>query len=168
LGWSTYIQSHQSPSSINLTIHNICHPTAQYLQRVACSGVPALSSCPPWSLTKKLQTIQRGPHVSASRQYADFLFAYLYDYVQIGHWAVLPASAILHHLQLQLSPAGVVPQCERQPRPIMDYTFSGVNQSSIPLFPKQAMQFGKTLQRLLQRIVYLTLSLAPHCWPRLI
>jgi hypothetical protein len=50
----------------------------------------------------------------------------------------------------------------------MDYTFSGVNQSSIPLFPKQAMQFGKTLQRLLQRIVYLTLSLAPHCWPRLI
>jgi len=36
----------------------------------------------------------------------------------------------------------------------MDYTFSAVNQTSIPLFPKKAMQFGDTLQRLLQRLVY--------------
>jgi hypothetical protein len=36
----------------------------------------------------------------------------------------------------------------------MDYSFSQVNQHSVPLHPSHAMQFGATLQRLLQRLVY--------------
>jgi hypothetical protein len=36
----------------------------------------------------------------------------------------------------------------------MDYSFYHTNQECVPLFPVQAMQFGRTLQRLLQNIGY--------------
>lgn len=36
----------------------------------------------------------------------------------------------------------------------MDYTFTGVNEQSAPLAPMHAMQFGQTLQRVLQRVAY--------------
>ncbi len=55
---------------------------------------------------------------------------------------------------LRLAPAGVVPQRKRRPRPIMDYTYSGTNQDTLPEAPTQAMQFGATLQRLLQQLVF--------------
>jgi hypothetical protein len=54
---------------------------------------------------------------------------------------------------LKLAPCGVIPQRERRPRPIMDYSFNHINQLSLPTAPMAAMQFGHTLQRLLQRIV---------------
>jgi hypothetical protein len=76
------------------------------------------------------------------------------DYIRMGYWLVLPYHAVRHYANLRISPAGVVPQRERRPRPIMDYSYSGVNQDSFPIQPHQSMQFGSTLQRLLQRLVY--------------
>ena len=35
---------------------------------------------------------------------------------------------------------------------ISDYSFFGVNDDTVPLAPPEAMQFGQTLKRLLQRI----------------
>jgi hypothetical protein len=154
LGWYAYFHSRQQPHSVHPSIRHIPHPTAQYLHRVACSGVPALSTTPPWSRAAKLQAIRRGPHVSASTRFASFLLADMYDYVQVGYWAVLPFHALQHYSQLKLSPAGVVPQRERRPRPIMDYTFSGVNQASVSLEPRHAMQFGTAFLRFIQRLVY--------------
>ena len=49
---------------------------------------------------------------------------------------------------------GVVPQHERRPRPIVDYTFSGVNTDTVGLAPHEAMQFGRTLERLLSQVVH--------------
>eukprot|EP00980_Cylindrotheca_fusiformis_P013602 scaffold3499_cov103-Cylindrotheca_fusiformis.AAC.1 len=48
---------------------------------------------------------------------------------------------------------GVVPQHERRPRPIVDYSYSGLNAETVPLIPREAMQFGRTLERLLAHIV---------------
>ena len=47
---------------------------------------------------------------------------------------------------------GVVPQRDRRPRIIVDYTFWGVNQHSVPLAPLEAMQFGNALPRLLHKL----------------
>jgi hypothetical protein len=74
--------------------------------------------------------------------------------VSKGYWAILPFSSLKHMLHLKLSPSGVVPQRTRRPRPIMDYSFTGVNAASLALSPSTAMQFGQTLPRLLQRIAY--------------
>ena len=74
--------------------------------------------------------------------------------VQKGYWAILPFEALSRFTHLKLSPAGVVPQRMRRPRPIMDYSYTDVNKNSIPLSPWHAMQLGHTLPRLLQRIAY--------------
>ncbi len=76
------------------------------------------------------------------------------DYIKKRFWVVLLYKAVQHMPHVKLSPCGVVPQHERRPRPIIDYTFSGVNQTSLPLAPTHSMQFGNALQRVLQRIAY--------------
>ena len=57
------------------------------------------------------------------------------------------------YLNLRLSPMGVVPQHERRPQTIVDYSFSGINQEAARGAPSEAMQFGKALNRILQRIL---------------
>ncbi len=79
----------------------------------------------------------------------------------MGFWLVLPYSAIHHQPLLRIAPSGMVPQRDRRPRPIMDYSFNGVNQASLDVAPMQAMQFSTTLQRLLQRIVYSNPTFGP-------
>ena len=54
---------------------------------------------------------------------------------------------------LRLSPPGVVPQRERRPRWICDYTWSGVNEDTLPLIPSHAMQFGNAIHRVLRHIL---------------
>ena len=55
------------------------------------------------------------------------------DMVKKHYWTVLPFHAMKHYVHLKLSPAVLVPQRTRRPRPIMDYTFIGVNSASLPL-----------------------------------
>jgi hypothetical protein len=77
----------------------------------------------------------------------------LADMVDRATWIVLPYHLVRHFPNLRVSPMGVVPQHERRPRPIVDYTFSGVNQDTICLAPAEAMQFGRTLERLITHVV---------------
>jgi len=91
----------------------------------------------------------------------------MYDYVNMGYWLVLPYSAVRHMTPLWLAPAGVVPQRERRPRLIMDYSFYDTNQQSVPIQPAHAMQFGGTLQRILQRVVYCTPTYGPPLMAKL-
>jgi len=94
----------------------------------------------------------RGGHGSA-KQYHQFLRDEMADMVRQGYWTVLPYRRVRTLLKrLRLSPPGVVPQRDRRPRTIVDYTFSNVNQDTAQLSPTAAMQFGKALHRLLHRI----------------
>jgi hypothetical protein len=128
-----------------------------YLFHLAKHGVPAPSSSSPWPFRRKMQAYKRGPHVSARKLYTPFVLEDMYNMVQAGYWCVLPFTAVAHLQHLKLSPAGVVPQRERRPRIILDYSFphgDNVNASSLPLAPSHAMQFGSTFHRILQRLVY--------------
>ena len=73
--------------------------------------------------------------------------------IEKGQWMVLPYKAVRNLPNLRLSPIGVVPQRERRPRTIVDYTFFGVNDETIPLTAPESMQFGKALHRIIQAIV---------------
>jgi len=139
LGWSHFIKTLQHPLDTAPNITSLPHSAAPYLQRLADNGVPAPSHSQPWSKSKL-------PHLL---RFEDFL-----DMVQKGYWTILPFSSLKHFSHLKLSPAVVVPQQTRRPRPIMDYRFTGVNDQSLPLSPTQAMQLGHTLPRLLQHIAY--------------
>ena len=71
-----------------------------------------------------------------------------------GFWTVLPLATALILAHLRLSSLGLVPQRNRRPRLIVDYTFSGINPDTARLAPHKAMQFGHALYRVLAHIVY--------------
>jgi hypothetical protein len=48
---------------------------------------------------------------------------------------------------------GCVPQHDCHPHTIVDYTFFGLNDDTVPIAPRDAMQFGNALFRLLCHIV---------------
>ncbi len=163
LGWSRFFQHHfhRHYSSLQPAIRSIPHPAAPYLQRLATQGVPAPSAGPPWNIHQQDAAVARGPHPSARLQHAAFLLEDIYEYVRAGYWLVLPYSALRGHPLLKIAPAGVVPQRERRPRPIMDYSYNHVNQNSLDIAPTQAMQFGFCLQRLLQHLAYSNPAFGP-------
>jgi hypothetical protein len=161
MGWVRFIQHLQHPSDVHHNIASIPHPAAQYLHRLSNYGVPAPSSAPPWSQKTLRCALQRGAHVSAAYQFRDFLHEDMADYVDKCFWVVLSYRSVHFMPHLKLSPCGVVPQRERRPRTIIDYTFSGVNAASLPLAPTESMQFGSTLQRILQRIAYANPTFGP-------
>ena len=66
-----------------------------------------------------------------------------------GMFIVLPYHLLRDLKQLRISPIGCVPQRERRPRMINDYTYSKVNPDTIHCAPPEAMQWGRTLHRLL-------------------
>ena len=67
-------------------------------------------------------------------------------------WVILPADLGRDQPDLQLSPLGVVPQRDRRLHTISDYSYYLVNADTSKLAPQTAMQFGKALNRILQRI----------------
>jgi hypothetical protein len=156
LGWPRFFQQHHHHSikSTSPTLHQLPHPAAPLLARLARQGVPAIMTSAPWTTRQQDAMANRGPHPSAQRVHTNFLLEDMYNMVHMGYWVVLPYSSLRGHPHLKLAPSGVVPQRERRPRPIMDYTYNGVNQATVDMAPQHAMQFGHALQRLLQRLAY--------------
>jgi hypothetical protein len=140
--------------SVHPSISSVHHPAAPYLAHLARHGVPAPSSAPPLPVLQQDAAANHGPHPSASGSYKNFILQDMFDYVHIGYWLVLPYLALRGHPSLKIAPSGVVPQRDRCPRPIMDYSFNGINSHSLPVTPTASMQFGRTLQRILQRLAY--------------
>jgi hypothetical protein len=77
----------------------------------------------------------------------------MFAMVQKDQWIVLPFELVKELFDLRLSPVGVVPQHDRRPRIIVDYSFSGVNAETEKSAPAEAMQFGKALERIIRQIV---------------
>ena len=71
--------------------------------------------------------------------------------VKKGFWIVLPESVVKRLPGFRVAPIGVVPQRDRRPRTIVDYTFWGQNVETLALNPN-SLQFGKALDRLLYKL----------------
>ena len=69
-----------------------------------------------------------------------------------GHWTLLSVSLVDFEIELRLSPLGVVPQRDRWPQTICDYSFCRVNDETADTAPGEAMQFEIALHQLLQRM----------------
>ena len=118
-------------------------------------------STPPWTTEQKDAAIHRGPHPSALL-HAPFLTEELVGMIDRKQWFVLPYDTVKHLPNLRLSPMGVIPQRDRRPRPDCRLHFSGVNQDTFKLAPPEAMQFGRTLPRIITQIV----NAPSSSWPR--
>ena len=134
-------------------MHSIDHPALPLLSSYSKNGVPVVITSEPWSLEKKDAAMARGNHKSAS-EYTTFLREEMTTMRRKGMFIVVPYDLLRHIPGLCLSPIGCIPQRDRRPRMINDYTFSELNQHTHKLAPAESMQWGRTLDRVLSRIYY--------------
>ncbi len=156
LGWTEFIRQKRGQSDLASGVGQLPHPANQLLSHLRRRGANVVLETPPWTPAEQDAAVTRGPHKSC-HEYAEFLRSELLDFVKKGYWVVLPYKKLRNQREqvklLRVSPMGVVPQRERRPRLIVDYSFSNLNQETIKLAPQEAMQFGRALQRLLESIV---------------
>mmetsp|Transcript_14147 Transcript_14147/g.26545 ORF Transcript_14147/g.26545 Transcript_14147/m.26545 type:complete len:786 (+) Transcript_14147:1982-4339(+) len=151
LGWKRFVAARR-PRKDLADMHGINHPAKRLLLSYKNHGVPAKVTTPPWSHERIRQAIARGPHRSC-REHTNFLTEEFVSMIQKGQWIILPYSAVKDWIHLRVSPPGVVPQADRRPRWIVDYSFYGINEETLPLFAEGSMQFGHTLDRILRHIL---------------
>ena len=158
--WVDFVRRIRHRPCIHEAVGMLPHPAAAYLQHLRAEGAPATCSTPPWTQQQRDASIQRGPHPSTSA-YLGFLEEDMADMIQKGYWVVLPYHLVKDLPNLRISPMGAVPQRDRRPRTIVDYSYSEVNQHTQRGAPPQAMQFGRALDRVLQVIVTADPTLGP-------
>ena len=81
--------------------------------------------------------------------------------VEKGQWAVLPYSVARTLPGLRLSPPGVKEERDRRPRWLGDYSFFKTNADTLTGACTSAMQYGRTLDRVLREIVFADPALGP-------
>ena len=151
LGWSGFIRGRQARGDLS-ALSRLRHPARRLLRQYKFRGAPVVLHTAPWTPEQCDASMERGPHKS-SYEHIEFLRAEFAEMVNKAQWVLLPYDAVRHLPGLRISPMGVVPQHERRPRTIVDYTFHGVNDETVRLAPMEAMQFGQALQRILRDIV---------------
>ena len=151
LGWHGLI-AHRRPTSDFSSLTNVPHPTRRLLQFYKHRGAPVKFATRPWTRQQIMHALHRGPHESC-HDHISFLHEEFIDMISKGQWLVLPYSSVKNLPGLWLSPPGVVPQRNRRPRWICDYSWSGINSDTLLLAAKESMQFGHALDRILREIL---------------
>jgi hypothetical protein len=104
-------------------------------------------------MAQKEAALKRGAHQSA-KTHTTFLRGEFADMIRKKQWILLPADLVMTQEDLRISPLGVLPQRDRRPRSIIDYTFYRINEDTVVMAPPEVMQFGKALWRILAGIVH--------------
>jgi hypothetical protein len=154
--WAQFVAITRGRRNLAPHLDALPHPAAHLLHHLGAHGAAVHVATPPWTLAQRDHTMARGSHQSATLHYA-FLRDEMADMVAKGYWTVVPYRLVRNLPRLRLSPIGVIPQRDRRPRTIVDYSFWGVNDDTVRLGPQDALQFGRALRRLLRRIRF-----APH------
>lgn len=151
--WEEFVVTQRGVTSdLADNIHRLDHPASQLLAHLRQHGAPVPMSTPSWTPAKLDQAIARGPHKSAKSNNT-FIREEFLDFIRKGFWTVLPYALVKNMPNLRLNPLGSVPQHDRRDRLIVDLSFYFTNQECLPVAPSESMQFGRTLQRILQRIL---------------
>ena len=146
--WSHLFHKVKGRSNFSPQLHRMSHRARGLLERYASDGVPVILNTEPWTFEAKDAVMLRGNHPSTAA-FSNFITSEMTDMRSKGMFVILPYKALRHLDPLRISPLGCVPQRERRPRIINDYTYSGVNPATVKMAPPEAMQWGRTLQRVL-------------------
>ena len=153
LGWEGLVTEARGRTQMADGVRAVPHKAARLLDYLRRKGASVVMHTSPWTVAQVQHAALRGSHKSA-RDHTEFVCEELLEFCAQGYWLVLPFTAVQHLTKLRLSPLGVVPQRDRRPRLIVDYTFSNVNQETVRLAPPESMQFGRALQRLVTSLVH--------------
>ena len=151
IGWKKFVKIKRPVDDFG-NLQNLNHHARRLLRQYKHTGAPVILHTNKWTNSQINQAIDRGPHKSCE-EHIDFLEEEFTDMLNKGQWVVLPYDLAVTLPNLRISPPGVVPQRNRRPRWICDYTWSKVNQETVPIAPINAMQFGHALDRILREIL---------------
>ena len=146
--WTSLFHKVKGQSNFSPDLVHLHHKTGPFLMRYAKEGVPVVLHTKPWDLNQKDAAMLRGNR-PLTAAFSDFITSEMTKMRSKGIFIILPYKEFRSLKPLQISPLGCVPQREQRPRIINDYTFSGVNPSTLKMSPQESMQWGRTLQRIL-------------------
>jgi hypothetical protein len=155
-GWSKFVTLKRGESDFHPQVGRVKHRAGRLLNHLRQQGASVVLKTPAWSEERLQETLNRGPHKS-SHEHSDFLREEFVDFINRSQWVILPLKTLRNHRTvyklLRISPMGVVPQRNRRPRVIVDYSYFFLNDETNRLAPQDSMQFGKALERILRNIV---------------
>ena len=159
LGWTKFVQ-HRRRRGDFASLDDVHHPAKRLLRHYKNHGAPVKFSTKPWTQGRIKRALARGPHKSC-HEYLEFLQEEFVDMINKQQWVILPASEVMDLPGLRLSPPGCVPQRDRRPRWICDYSWSEINAETLALAAMESMQFGHALDRILREILLADPRLGP-------
>ena len=159
LGWKEFVKQRRPDSDLG-PMKQLNHPAKRLLQHYRKHGAPVKFTTKSWSSERVQKSLKRGAHKSCF-EHLEFLEEEFIDMINKDQWVILPYSAVKDLPGLRLSPPGVVPQRERRPRWICDYSFYAINLETLPLAALESMQFGHALDRILRHILLANPELGP-------
>ena len=145
--WKTFVQQEHGPPHLRENLQELAHPAGQFLASIEAHGVPVAFDDEPWSLQRMDDAVKKGCHPTAQKHSA-FIAHEMTEFMESGYWTVLPYSEVRHLPGVRGSPAHMKEELDRKDRFLADHTNWGVNEHTLPLAPKEAMQFGGALYRL--------------------
>ena len=131
VGWTEFVRQKRVCSDL-ASLQNVHHSGKCLLTKLKIRGATVRFHTQEWSRENISTTLARGSHKSCM-EYLKFLHEEFTDMIQKGQWVILPANSVVDLPGLQISPPGVIPQRERRPHWICDYTWYGVNADTLPL-----------------------------------
>ena len=158
VGWEAFVKTKRKRGDIGSL--NFKHPAKRLLRDYRSKGAPIKLKTKGWSKKRLKRALRRGAHKSCM-DYLEFIQEEFVSMISKDQWVVLPFELVENLPGLRLSPPGVVPQRDRRPRWICDYSYSDVNKETVELFADEAMQFGHALDRLLRQILLADPSSGP-------
>ena len=153
--WESFVDEFRGPSYLSSEIDDLPHPAAPLLRQWRDEGIPARSSGPRWTVEQRDDCVQRGCHKSAN-EHRDFIREEMAGFIGDRFLMVLPYELIRDLEELMLWPAAIKEERDRKPRLLCDHSWDwgwdSINDTTIPHAPPEAMQFGRTLARVMQQI----------------
>ena len=150
-GWDKFVRERRGRGDL-AEVKELDHPARRLLRRYQTRGVPVVMHDGNWTSKQIKHALDRGPHMSAFLN-KDFLCEEFIEMINSKQWVILPQSVASKLNTLRISPPGVVPQRDRRPRWIGDYTWSGVNSNTLPVIARESLQYGRALDRFLRHIL---------------
>ena len=143
-------KNHRGPSCL-ADASILPHPAGNYLSHLRKHGAAIHMSTSPWTPERLAAAVKQGPHKSANLG-IKFVRQEMFEMSEAGQWLVVPLRCVAHLPNLRLSPCSLKSERDRRDRFLCDYSFSGVNAETVRLAPRDSMQFGKALPRLLSKL----------------
>ena len=151
--WEAFVKKVHGPSSLQEGMQHLPHPAGEFLASLHQHGVPCVQSDEDWTLELLDARMERGCHRSAN-EHKEFIRDEMADFVEGGFYAVLPYRVVRHLPGLRLSPLGIKEERDRRARLVVDHSHYLVNLHTMAHAPKEAMQFGGALYRVLYKLFH--------------